>query len=464
MVVIKLLSVSFSLQEYGTYSQALLITSTAASASILGLTNAVNYFYNRTSDCEEKRRYISTIFSLQYVSGALCLIAVYFFRGSIASYFSNDSLESVLLIIAATPLLTNLIAMYQNLFVSIGRAKVIAVRNFAVSVLRLCAVAAACFVTEDIATVLLVTLFMDAVQVGCFAIGFAKVEFWISPKDMDHTLVREILVFSIPMAVYVLTNTLMCDIDKYVISRFSGAEVLAVYANAAKPLPFDMLTTSLITVLVPIITRLIHQKNFREAQCIFKLYLRIGCILTGILTGGAIAVANHLIVFLYDEKYAFGLPVFIVYLFVDMIRFANVTTLLSGAGKTRILMITSVASLLANAVFNVISYQLVGALGPALTTLGLTIFMTVVLLHYGAKEIQTSTTYLFDFKEMVVVGCEMAGLGGIAHFLSNFLRYQLNAPLLVVLAVSYGLYLTVLFGLNYRRVLEAFRELDQYRS
>ena len=50
LIITKLLSVNFSLKEYGTYSQALLVTTTVTSISILGLTNATNYFYNRTDD------------------------------------------------------------------------------------------------------------------------------------------------------------------------------------------------------------------------------------------------------------------------------------------------------------------------------------------------------------------------------------------------------------------------------
>ena len=62
IVVTKLLSVNFSLQEYGTYSQALLVTSTVTSISILGLTNATSYFYNRTKEESAQRIYVSTIF------------------------------------------------------------------------------------------------------------------------------------------------------------------------------------------------------------------------------------------------------------------------------------------------------------------------------------------------------------------------------------------------------------------
>lgn len=463
LAVTKLLSVYFSLQEYGTYSQALLVTSTATSLSIFGLTDATNYFYNRSSSCEEQKKYVATIFSIQYLSGSICLAGILAFRGTIAQSLSNDGLRSVLPVVAAAPLMANLIAMYQNLFISVGRAKTIALRNLLVSAVRLCAVAAACFLTEDIVTVLIAILFLDLGQVWYFAHVFSEIKFRISAKNVQLGLVKEIISFSAPMAACVLTSALMRDIDKYVISGFSNAEVLAVYANAAKPLPFDMLAASLITVLVPIITRLTHRRDYGEARQVFRLYLRTGYLTTSVFAGGAAAVANHLMVFLYDEKYISGLPVFIVYLVIDMFRFANVTAVLSGAGKTGILMRLSVAALGANAALNVITYRWVGIIGPAWTTLVLTAWMTWVLLRRSAREIHGGMADLFDFKEMAIVGCEIVIFGGIAHFMANFMRYQMNLPLLAVLSIPYGLYLTALFGLNYRRVLESFRELNRYR-
>lgn len=463
LAVTKLLSVHFSLQEYGTYSQALLVTSTATSLSIFGLTDATNYFYNRSASCEKQKEYVATIFFIQYLAGSICLAGILAFRWIIAGSFSNDSLSSVLPAVAAAPLLANLIAMYQNLFISVGRAKTIALRNLIVSAVRLCAVVAACFLTKDIVTVLIAILFLDLGQVWYFAHVFSKIKFRIAVKNVRIALVKEIVSFSAPMAACVLTSALMRDIDKYVISTFSSPAVLAVYANAAKPLPFDMLAVSLVTVLVPIMTRLIHQGDCGEARRVLRLYLRTGYLTTSVLAGGAVAVAEHLMVFLYDEKYISGLPVFVVYLAIDMFRFANVTFVLSGAGKTGLLMGLSIAALGANAVFNVAAYQRMGIMGPALTTLALTAWMACALLRRSSQEIHGSMAQLFDCREMAIVGCEMAVFGGIAHFLSNFMRYGMGAPLFAVLAVPYGLYLTALFGLNYRRLLETFRELNRYR-
>ena len=462
LIVTKILSVHFTLQEYGTYSQALLVTTTVTSISILGLTNATNYFYNRTKDEEQQRTYVATIFGIQYAVGLFCVVVVVALRTQIASYFNNPSLTHIIPIIAFTPLFTNLISMYQTLFVSIGKAKVIALRNLIVSFVRLIAVIVASYIIKNIVTILVVILALDIAQTVYFYLLFKKYKQAISIRNARLELVNEILTFSIPMSIYVLTNSLSRDIDKYVIGAFANTETLAIYTNAAKILPFDMLTTSLITVLIPIVTRMINEREYHKAKNVFKLYLRIGYVLTFAFAGGAIAVSKNLMVVLYDKKYLVGLPVFIIYLVVDMIRFANVTTVLSGAGKTKILMTISVVTMVLNAIFNVIGFKVMGLVGPAIVTLILTAGMTIVLLHFGAEEIKTKVCDLFDFKEVGVVGIQIIMMGAIAYTVSSFLSSS-GIPVIIDLLLSYGLYIIVLGLLNSKRILSCYRELNQYK-
>lgn len=462
LIITKLLSVHFSLVEYGTYSQALLVTSTATSLSILGLTNATNYFYNRTNNDNEKKSYIATIFLIEYIGGLIVALVIILSRVKLSEYFLNNKLGSILLLVSFSPILTNLINMYQTLFVSIGQAKKIAVRNFVVSIIKLFAVLIACFILNNIVVVLIVVLITDLVQVLYFSLMFKKEKYAIKLSDKNLGLVKEILTFSIPMAIYVLSNSLSRDIDKYIVSTFANTETLAVYSNAAKILPFDLLTASFITVLIPTITKLIHQKAYNEARDIFKLYLRLGYLLTCIFVGGAIALAVYLMPFLYDQKYINGLPVFIIYLFIDLVRFANVTTILSGAGKTKILMKISLVTLGLNAVFNIIGYKYLGLVGPAIVTLVLTIMMTLALLYFGAKEIKTGILDLFDIKEMLYVNAEIVIMGIITNYLASLLSEH-NIPLFFVLSISYGIYLLVLLGINLKKVLLCFRKLNTYK-
>lgn len=462
LVVTKLLSVKFSLLDYGTYSQALLVTSTASSISILGLTNATNYFYNKFEDKDKKHTYVSTIFTIQYVAGLLCALIIVIFRNQIAAYFNNDRISSILLFVAFTPLFQNLIAMFQVLFVSIGKAKILAVRNLIVAIIRLITVVIACYVIQDIVTVLIVVLVLDILQCLYFYFVFDRFDQRIKVKDSKASIVSEIFKFSIPMSIFVMTNSLSRDIDKYVVSLFSNTESLAIYSNAAKILPFDMLTSSIITVLIPIVTRFINSNKFKYARDAFVIYLRLGFILTCTFVGGAISLARYLMLFLYDEKYLAGLSIFVIYLFIDMIRFANVTTILSGAGKSTILMRISIITLIANAIFNVIAYKAIGMIGPAVVTLVLTVIMTIMMLHYGSKEIHCRIIDLFEWKEILIVGLEIIGFGFAAHMLASLLMNIIGINS-IVLIVSYLLYLAVMFLINYKRILTLLRKLNQYK-
>lgn len=462
LLVTKLLSIHFSLHEYGTYSQAMLIVTTATSISILGLTNAVNYFYNAAASEEDKKKYVGTIFSIQYFIGILCAIIIIVIQVPIIDYFKNDDLKNILYLVAWLPLLQNLIPMLQVLFVSIGRAKLIAGRNFVISVARLCIVLIACYVTKSIRTIFIVLLLLDIAQVAYFMWAFSRSNFRISVRQFDKSLLKPVLAFSIPMAIYVLTNELARDIDKYVISFFSDTSTLAIYTNAAKLLPFDLITQSFITVLVPIVTRQIAAMDYEKAQTTFRAYLRLGYVATWIVAFGVVINAKEAMLFLYDPKYLPGLSVFIIYLFVDMIKFANTSLILTAKGKSKTLMICSLSALGANFILNIILFKLFGILGPAIATLIITFGLVTVLLGLGGKEIQTTIFGLFNWKEMAIVACELIVVGGGCFFLKGVL-YSFISSSAIVLMVTYAIYIAIMLLLNKRIILDCFRTINRMK-
>lgn len=463
MVVAKLLSVNFSLQEYGTYSQALLVSSTLTSVCALGLSNATNFFFNKTEDRNEQGSYVSTIIAVECIAGGICAAGVIFLHRQLVNYFDNDELTWALYLVAFTPMLSTLISIFQTLFISIKKAKIIAIRNFVISVLRLMAVAVACFVTKNILTVLLIILILDVAQIFYYALLFEKNDKrCIRVFHVNFSLVKVIFHFSIPLSVYSITATLNRDIDKYVVSALSDTETLAIYSNAAKILPFDLITASFITVLIPVITRFVQSRKLKEAKDVFRLYLRIGYTATFIFVGGAIALAENVMLFLYDDKYLPGLPVFIVYLVIDMLKFANVTTILTAAGKTRSIMVVSCCTLAANAVFNMAAYKAIGMIGPALVTFVLSVVNMLVFLHLGSKELETNIVGFFNMKELLLTIAEIIVAGVIVHYLSVYMQ-SVGLSNVLILVVCYGGYLIVLFMINKNRLTTCLRQLNLYK-
>lgn len=464
MAVTKLVAMNFSLAEYGTYSQALLVVNTTTSITILGLTNATNYFYNNTADPKKQESYVSTIFALQYIVGGLGAIAILALQIPLIHHFDNTELQPFLWFSAILPLLHNLLPMQQTLFVSIGKAKVIAVRNLIISVFRICIVALACYVTHDLLTVTILTLVSQIVQVVYFFVILNKHCFFINPFKAQFNLLPEILKFCLPMAVYVASRALLRDIDKYIIDFFMSPSDLALYTNASKQLPFDMITASFVTVLIPIVTRYINSKQLEKAKETFKAYLRLGYLATWILAAGAVVVAKPLMIFLYDEKYVAGLGVFIVYLFVDMIRFANVTTILGGAGKSKTLMYVSLASLAVNFVLNIVSIKWLnmGLLGPALVTLLVSFLTILLMLYFSAKELHCKIVHLFNFKEMALVTAEILAVGGACYGLNLWLE-SMQFHYVAILFIVYGVYACIMLALNYKKLLRCLKDINRMK-
>ena len=139
MVTTKIISISLSLDDYGTYSSVLLVISVAASFTLLGLGDCLNYYYNNKQTCktdEVRNKYVDSIYLAQSVIGVIVGVILLLFRNRIADYFGNAAVGSLMIIVCFKPWFENMIHLYQVLFVSVGQAKVIAIRNFILALAR----------------------------------------------------------------------------------------------------------------------------------------------------------------------------------------------------------------------------------------------------------------------------------------------------------------------------------------
>lgn len=462
IIIAKVLSVNLSLKDYGTYSQVLLLTTTVTSFTALGLSTATNYYYNRTDSFAKKSSYVVTIISTQLLLGIISGVLLICFDFFLANIMSNPALVNIIYIIAFSPLLTNLISIYQVLFVSIGKAKNIAFRNFLVSFAKLCAVLYVCYRNNDISLILFVILSTDLVQILYFNYVYSKTCGPLRIRYLDFRLLKPILCFSIPFAIYTLAGSLANDIDKYIISLFCDIDTIAIYCNAAKRLPFAILTDSFITVLVPIVTRLIGIKKYDDVKNAFKLYLKLGYISTFIIGFGALILSKYLMCFLYDKKYLPGLPVFNIYIAVEMIRFANVTILLTASGKTFILMLNSIIMLVLNVIFDVFTFKVFGIIGPAITTFILSLLSIVILLYFGSREIQCKIKDLFDCRQILFILFEILIVSIPVQLLSEYIE-MISDNTSIAFVISFVIYCFILGLLNMRKVFDTIRQLNDYR-
>jgi O-antigen/teichoic acid export membrane protein len=459
-VITRLLSQYLSVYDYGTYSQIMLVVSTVNTITILGMIDGVNYFYCSEKDEEKRESYVSTIFALQCIVNVIAGSAVMLLSEQICTHFDNPDVGGLLIFSATLPLLINLVSMLQVLLVSVGKARMLAIRNLLVSLIRLGAALAVVTLVQNVLVVLLTTLVMDLAQIAFFAVILKKNHCPIRLNRIDFRLVKTIFRYCAPMGVFTAVSALNRDIDKYLIAMMTDTETLAVYSNASKVLPFDIVMSSFCTVLIPAITRNIAADHREKAAQLYKLFLEIAYISTTILCCAALSVAPQLMQLLYSSKYTVGLNIFCIYILVDLIRFSNMTLILSAAGKTRTIMRLGMASIGMNAVLNVLFYHQIGMSGPALATFLSVLITGVLMLYFGSRELGTRLWKLFDGKYLAVFTLENLAAVTVFSALRNHLASvgMHYFPVLVIVGGGYGLLMLLLHG---KRLLRSLKNVNK---
>lgn len=461
LAITRLLSEYLSVHEYGTYSQILLVVSTVSSITIFGMMDGMNYFYCREKDVERREAYISTIWALQFVLSTLAATAVLLLTQPLCRYFDNPNIKRLIVFAAFLPLAQNLLWILQVLIVSVGKARTLAIRNLVISILRFVSVLGVVFFIRSAAVVIAATLILDLGQIIFFLAVLKKNKCYIKLCKADLHLLGEILRYCAPMAIFIIVNSLNRDMDKYLISMMTNTETLALYANASKQLPFDILMASFGTVLVPHITRFFAEKAYSEAVKTYKAFLELAYISAGILCFAALASAPQLMKLLYSNKYTDGIAIFCIYILADLFRVTtNITIALTTAGKTKQLMILGFATLSANALLNVLMYKAMGIIGPALATLIVTITSGAVILYLDAKVFKAKLSLLFDIKKLTIFITEgivlTITLNMLGHFLDSMdLHYFL---ILIIVAGTFGITMLVFNG---KRLFEDMKILNR---
>lgn len=460
ILITMILSKTLSLTIYGTYAQGVLIVSLATSLSIFGLNDATNYFFNHTLDPVERERYIRHIYTLCLISGGAVGLLILAFAQPISAYFSNAALLALIPLLAFRPLFANLTLTLQVLHVAIGQSRVIVVRNLAISTLHLVIVAAVSLTTKNLTTIFAIYLALDAALNGLLLASLSRFGYKLTPIRLSLSRVKDILCFSLPMAAYVVMNTVMREMDKLVIGRMESTEALAIYNNCGKILPFDFISASFLTILIPVVTRYIGQKDTRSAREVFKAYLKMGCASTWIVTTAVLLCSTEAIRFLYSDAYLPGKTVFILYIIVEMIKFANVSLVLSASGKTKTLMTISFAGLVANLVLNIAFYYIFGFIGPAVSTVMITLLTVIVLTQISAKTLDCSLVSLVDFRFLGSFVLKLVLCAAVSMVLHIVMAG--NHPTVVLFTVA-GVFCALSAAVNRKEIVSIIHMINGFR-
>lgn len=460
LLITMILTKTLDLSVNGTYVQCQTIISVGLSIISLGLMDGGNYFFVKAKSMQEKQTYADALLFLVYSSGLIFALVLILLGGPIGKYFSNSALEGLIVLIAFRPMLASLINVLNVLHIATDRANKVVVRNATISLLHLAIVVITACTTKDVKMILLLYLLAEFFTDALMLRSFGSAGYSIRPRMPKIETIVKMLKFCLPMALYIAMNTLLRDSDKLIIGRFESTEMQAIYSNCAKILPVDVISAAFYTILVPKITFHISRKQTEDAARIFANYLKVGLLSTATIALAISLCPDQAICFLYSSDYLKGRNVFLLYTIVELVKFANVTIVVSAVGRTKTLMLVSAVALAANVVVSLALYNWIGFIGPAVGTVIVTLLTIATLLIISRRILNVSWSSVIDPKFLGKYVFKAAMTFLVCLVLKNALVSAAVHQYIILFAVC-GAFCIFMLASNLREIKNCLSQIDR---
>lgn len=427
LITAMLLSRFSTLEEYGTYSEILLVANLASSIFMLGLPNSVNFFLGKAIDDRERRDFLAVYYLLSTTLGALSGLVLVLSLPLIESYFGNANISSFWYLVATLPWANIILSGIDNVLVASRKANTLLAFKVPYSLALLGAVLLAeVFGLGFNGYMALFAGVQVIFGLGVYAIvprvaGALKLR-------LNLGAMRTVLAYSIPLGLASSTGLITVQFDKLLIGISHSVEEMAVYTNASREMPVSLVAASLTAVVMPVIVRLLSRGQVYDSVRLWGRATLLGFGAISFVALGLFVFAEDALTLLYSEKYTAGATVFRVYALVLFFRATYFAMFLSATGRTRTVLWTSLLTLGMSITLGLAGLWLLGFPGPALgslTAIGLTQLIQLIL---------TSRTMNIPFRHIF----PWRALGGITALNVTLGLFAYLAKLLLPLESSIG--------------------------
>jgi O-antigen/teichoic acid export membrane protein len=325
-------------EAFATYRQLFLIQAIVSAMSFSAIPTALLYFCNESKSIRVKWNYIKSICILVLLLGLVIAMAIFFARETIALAFSKIKLAESLKAFAFVPLATMFVSMLASVFIVIDKTTIQIKVAGLIAIVKVVPVIVVAFVYHNFQAILWSTV-LTHIVVGLFSVllirylgkcyPFKPTVFWV--------FIPRLCLYSFPLLLASSASILGLKIDHLIVSSLLGTTVYALYTVGAFEIPiFSLIQSSISAVLIPQITRDIKNKDYIQAQTLWKTVSYKSALLSFPIAILFIVEAEYIVTLLFSEKYRAASPIFALFSSLAVIRVMAFGLGLRAMGKTNI--------------------------------------------------------------------------------------------------------------------------------
>ena len=454
LIMVMVLSRITTLKEYGTYSQIILTVNLGIAFIMLGLPNSVNYFLARAENESDKHNFVSIYYTLTTVLTFVVGILLLILSPWIVKYFNNKGLFQYTYILLILPWAKFMNNSVDNILVVSKKTKLLLYYRVIHSALLVGAVYYVYFQGYGLNEYFKAFLFTEVVFALLVYVIVNNSITKISIK-INRKLIKDIFKFSIPIGAASLIGTLNIQFDKLIVGKVLGTNELALYTNASKEMPVNMIAVSLTVVLLPRLVEYVKANKIIAANKLWKESVIMSYYIICFFSMVFFVFSSDMLVLLYSEQYVQGANVFRIYSLVLLLRTTYFGIMLNSIGKTKFILYSSILTMISNIILNYIFINLFGFEGPAIATLLSLTIMALMQLIATSHVIKVKFKDLFPWPTLARITI-INILFGLFMYLSKVSisnTFNLNS-------VFESALISVIFGITY--IIIFWRKMKQH--
>lgn len=378
MILFIVLARCLTISDFGKYQQILLFVSIFGIIFSMGLPTAISYYHGQSNNFNQKAKMYKRFFYTQLF--LMFLGSILFFGGNsyLSKVFDNSYFHSYSIAIVAIMFTNTSFELFKNLCMVTN-----SLRKFTTitSVLQLTSVITNVFIAIVIREVYIILIVTALFNIVIFAL-LVKINlkyFLINSNKFFISKIESKYVLSMgSVALVAVANGYM---DQIMVSLMLDVDSYSTLRIGAFQIPFiSIIAGSLLTAMVPIVSRYFKEKEFDMIIDVWRLSIEKATVLLIPIIIFCLIFADNIIVDFFGLKYEDSIVVFQVY----MLQWLRTVVIFSGVmgsiGLEKELFKNTVFITLANIPLNYILISYFGVIGAAISTTFLSYFGVLFLI------------------------------------------------------------------------------------
>lgn len=373
-------------KDYGTYRQIILSCTLIIPILSAAIPNSILFFMPKLHSENDRAHFIQRTIIILMMLGLITGVTLFFSRELISLRFNNPDLKLYLIFAAPYPFLTLAASFVSPLLISVGKSKQAAIYSSISAFINVLSIALIVLIVGSLKAIVFACV-ISSFLVLLLGLYISRHYIFTGWQTLNQKIsLKQQFTYALPLGIASIASIWGLKLDQAIVSSFFSPENFAVYTVGAMEFPLvNLINSSIYSVLLPELSKQIHEGNLTTALGIWQRTIEKAILLIMPIFGIVLIISEPLIKTLYSAKYSASVPIFQIYLLLIPARSISFSVLLRAAGKTKYEFYGSLVFLGMNASLAMMTLKTLGIYGPTISMV-VSVYFLVCFLGFQAKK------------------------------------------------------------------------------